>query len=239
MRYTLTTIFCTLLSTYVLAQGVSIDGSISFQELSDTVHFVPMPSPSANLLLKKNRDFIYVGVHSAAAGGINLVLNRKDEFVVLHISGCTGRALYMRVSGDSLVVTKPILDVSIHPEAWDYTGRFVTEHILHRQRSNKEMELEREKCLQLHGYMASTFEEGSYRDVEILLDKKVFGSYKLLVQSTEINTSLTPPQVQRQFYPQQGFTGNRNAMVKFLEAAPGTSLRVNFTTSEWIDLSSN
>jgi hypothetical protein len=218
-----------------IGQEFRIDGSISFQELSDTTTFKIHPTVSKNILIKSNRESIYIGVNNETLGVINLIFTNGTEFMIVHMSGCAGRALYRRTSGDTLTVIKPILNVLEHPEAWDYVGRFVRERL--KSLLMQEQDQEREACFREHGYMPSTIDEGSYRDFEVLLDKKKFRTYMLLIQNVEIDRTVEPHQSRRTYHPTNGVNEDRSVMMKFLDAAPGTTMAIRFNIDQWLDLS--
>lgn len=213
---------------------VMIDGSISFSEFTDTVGYKPKIRMIKSMVLKSNQESIYLGIQNSAMGTVNLILNHDNEFIIIHISASTGRAIYKKVRGDSLAIVKPILSLQTNPEDWDYVGTYAYKNISNNTRSSKEIKRDKERCLKNNGYKASTFDEGSYRDFEVLLAKKVFGAYKMLVQYVDSDSS---GKSLRAFYPANGIIADQRKIQKLLDALPGTSLKIEFNTKEWIDLS--
>lgn len=225
-----------LLATFSLQVNaqVVIDGSITFQEFTDTVDFKSKINLPSRILLKSSKESIYLGVQNSGVGTINLILNRGDEFIIIHISASAGRAIYKKAQSDSLVLVKPLLGVQDNPEVWDYVGAYAYKNILKKLRSPTKTERNKRRCWKNNGYKASTFDEGSYRDFEVLFDKKIFGGDKMLVQYIDSESS---GKTFRAFHPKNGIIADQEQIRKFLDASQGTSLRMEFNIKEWIDLS--
>jgi hypothetical protein len=222
------------ITTHAQFQSVSINGVISFHEKRDTSDFKIIPASSESFLLKKNKDFYYVGIHNSTVAASNVILNKGREYIVIHISACTGRAIYQQITGDSFKVVKPIKDVRTNPEAWDVRGLWVSNTILKDKKDLLQFNNEMQSCLKQYGYMASTVDLGSYRDAEMLLDLKVFSGYRMLIQNTEKNHNAISPMNQYGFYPHNGYTDNSARMKAFLDAREGTSLKIELETENWI-----
>lgn len=213
-----------------------IDGVITFNERQDAVRAKPYKTGNENFLVRSDEKYYYIGIHSETIASANVVLNKGDEFIVIHLSGCTGRGIYKRVAGDSLAVIRPIYNVATDPDKWDVVGCFASGVALKKTKTRDQQISEMQQCLQQHGYMGSTLDLGSYRDAEILLDRKIFAGYKLLMQNTELITVENAVQGRRTYFPAAGVK-KQSAMQKFLACEAGTGVAVSFELKEWIDLS--
>lgn len=227
-----------ILSGYVHAQfqGVAINGIISFHEKRDTTDFKIQPTSSEDFLLKKNSSYYYIGIHNSTTAASNVILSKGNEYIVIHISACTGRGIYQRVSGDSVKISKPIMHVREHPDAWDVRGVWVSNTILNDKKDAQQFSNEMQSCLKNFGYMASTIDMGSYRDAEMLLDLKFFKGYRMLIQNTTKTSAGISSISQYGFYPPDGFRDDASRMKTFLDAREGTSLKIQLDTENWITL---
>lgn len=213
----------------------NINVVISFAERRDTTGSKIHVTGNENVLIRSDKEFLYLGIHSATLASANVILNRGDEFIVIHISGCTGRGTYQR-AGDSLKVVEGIYDVDKRPEKWDVIGRYASAVALKKEKTLPQQQTEMVTCLARWGYMASTLDMGSYRDVEVLLSKRVFRDYRLLVQNTVIENDQGKSVSKRSFHPATGIAADAAHVQEFLACVPGDFVRVNLKTDEWLSV---
>jgi hypothetical protein len=188
------------------------------------------------VLIRSDKDFVYLGVHSDVLASVSVILNKGDEFIVIHASGCAGRGIYKRVKGDSLQIMQAFYDVRTNPEKWDVVGSFAHKVVFKKEKSSQQVRVEMSQCLGKWGYMTSLLDMGSYREVEFLISKKVFNDYHILVQNTEY-VSREAPATQKVFYPSP-VTAQPAAIQKFLDGTTGTALSIPFKTDEWLRINS-
>lgn len=212
----------------------NINGIISFAERRDTTGSKIHSTGNENILIRSDRDFVYLGIHSTTLASANVILNRGDEFVIIHISGCTGRGTYQRVAGDSLKVVEGIYDVDKRPEKWDVIGRYASAVALKKEKTLPQQQAEMLTCFERWGYMASTLDMGSYRDVEVLLSKRAFRDYGLLVQNTVTEHEQGKMVNKRSFHPATGITADAATAQEFLACTPGDFVTINLKTEEWL-----
>lgn len=226
-----------LLSLTCTAQlkTISINGMISLSEKRDTSEFRIDPASTESFLIKRNDKYVYAGIRNYSIAATNVILAKDDKLVVIHLSGCTGRAVYID-HGDSLQVERPIQNVTEHPEAWDVIGVYASEVGLKKKKLLSDQKKEMDTCMKREGYTGSTIDLGSSREAEILIDRKVFAGFSLLLQNTESytenNTTLRRPAV----HPPAGYSGTIDALRKFLAAEQGTVIKDDFNLSAWIKL---
>jgi hypothetical protein len=214
----------------------NINGVISFAERQDTLAR-KYSTNNENYLIRSDKNHIYVGIHSATLSFAGLVFQKGDELIVFHFSGCTGRATYKKLGSDSVVVLKGFYDVTKQPEQWDVVGVYASEFGLKKSKTLAEQKTDTRKCFSTYGYAGSTLDMGSYRDVEVLLDKKVFSGYKMLIQNAVLVPENGKNVREFSYFPSTGVLSDKATMQKFLEAKPDLRLAVNFDYSQWIDLS--
>ena len=82
-----------------MPEGIMLDGSISFAELTDTMHFKMVQTGTYDVTVKKNMNYHYLGIRST--GIVTLVLHTGDSLVVIHASGGTARGKYSVGKDDS------------------------------------------------------------------------------------------------------------------------------------------
>lgn len=219
-------------STCSIAQ-IRIDGSITYSEFADTAVFRNIYQFEQDVIVKSSAEEMYIGIQTDFIGTVNVLLQKGDEYIILHVSACTGRGIYKQ-TGDSLRIVKQIRSVRKYPEEWDYIGEFVWQGVLNNPaRSDQETAERRRMCYKKFGYMADTFDEGSYTDVEVLLDKKFFSGYRMMVQTNRYSKNGNKLMPTKVFYPAID-TGEVAAFEKILDARQTVFARVD--TSRWLSI---
>lgn len=234
MRITLCAGFL-ILSILLSAQmpGVELDGHISYAERFDTNFSKSRLLNGEDILLRKDSSYYYFGIQNTHVGASNLILSKGDTCIVIHISGSVARAIYKRVAKDSFEVIKPILWVTRNPESWDLIGNINTP-TLKVQRSPEEIKTDLRQNLVKHGYTSTNLLLGSYREVEVLLDRRRFKGYRLLIQYVKNNVQQHTVQSQLALYPfQAGMIQQLAAFRTFLGAVPDTKVRVELNEASW------
>jgi hypothetical protein len=230
-----TFILLMLINCSALAQfkSLSVDGIISLSERRDTSELKADPASTEDFVIKRNDRYVYAGIRNYAIAATNVILAKGNQFIVIHLSGCTGSAIY-GVDGDSLRIERPIKDVRKNPEAWDVIGMFASDAALKKTKTLAALKTEMDDCLKHKGYMGSTIDMGSCREAEILIDRNVFQGFKLLLQNSERDSTATSrrPAV----HPPAGFTGDVVSLREFLTADEGSVVKNDFDVAAWIML---
>jgi hypothetical protein len=230
-----TLIMCVGISLSAQLRYENINGAISFHERMDTTQSRIHRTGNENILIRSDQDFIYLGVHSETLASVSIVLNKGDEFIVFHLSGCAGRCTYTKGSDDSLRIKQAFYDVREQPEKWDVVGQFANSIVFKKEKPIETVRTEMVACMNKFGYMGSMLDMGSYRDVEILLSKKVFKDYSIVIQNTEyLPNSRT--QTKKLFYP-EGIIAEQDVIQQFLDGKEKTVLKMQMDVKKWIQLS--
>lgn len=215
-------------------RNISLDGIITYAERFDTVGSRPRLVADDDILIRKDSNYYYFGIHNSVVGASNLILLRGDTCTVMHISGSVTRAHYRVLAGDSLVVTKPILWITRNPEAWEFKGKIYYEHIAKTPRSDAEIKAELAALLEHSGYAATTIDMGSLHNCEIMLSRKIFKGAKVLIQYRKRPLPTGTLQTSLALYPPQPSLAAHIAEVqRFFAAEPATTLRLPLGGMDW------
>ncbi|HMR93026.1 MAG TPA: hypothetical protein PKC69_11945 [Chitinophagaceae bacterium] len=160
--------------------GVSLDGSYSFREMTDTAYFKQGPVQGPYVSIREGKDYYYIYVHSSSI--VNLAFLRTDTLYLLHVSGSVGMSKW--AVSDSLHKAKLIQGlrpVMNFPADWDFVGPFVAERFLNQKKNKSKVQEELIHCLNRKGYTATTFDMGSRNEFELLIRRDLLENALIMI----------------------------------------------------------
>ncbi|WP_370088637.1 WD40/YVTN/BNR-like repeat-containing protein [Ekhidna sp.] len=149
-----------------------IDGSISGLEIRDTAAFKQI-SRSTFHVIKRSKEFTYIGIRSNNSTILNAYLINADSFKVFHASAALGEVSYQREKQNFTTQSDEFEWIYRDPNSWDEK---------HPEGANSI-----ESFYDRFGWMASTWTMGSYREFEMLISNQHFADQsKLLVSFSAV-----------------------------------------------------
>lgn len=239
MKTVLLVLSLSLVATTISAQvkGILIDGVSGYHERTDTIISRPEFFNDDDIVIRKDSNSYYFAINHGSAGATNLILAKGDSCIIIHISGSIGRGIYTMPAADSFAIRRPILWVTRNPEAWDFIGRMGYELVLKQQRTDTQLAEQLRKMYDELGYTASTVDMGSFRDIEVALARERWKGFRLLIQyrrpiqnTVQLQTSIAL------FPPQPELRGQLTTFQSFLQATPGTNVKLIFNRDNWYRL---
>ena len=157
----------------VEAQGtVKIDGAISYTEISDTTKFKKLFSDEFTII-KESRGSYYIAIrtNSFTIGNV-LIYDGKETVKVMHASFSLGDVDYKK-DGDKWQPAEKKF-------TWDYVDPMIRSTF-----ADIDPQIELAAFYKKHKWVANTAPQGSYREMEFLISKKLLNAdSKLIVAFT-------------------------------------------------------
>lgn len=142
-----------------LPDTYQIDGSISINELRDTIQMKEV-SKTPLYLIKKTDKFTYIGIRSNNFTILNAYLVDSDSFKILHASAALGQVNYYRSENHFTTDSESFEWIYRDPNTWDEKHPNGVDNI--------------DSFYEQFGWMANTWTMGSYRDFEMLISNQHF-----------------------------------------------------------------
>ncbi|MEQ6166321.1 hypothetical protein AAOE16_03940 [Ekhidna sp. MALMAid0563] len=155
-------------SLETISDKYKIDGSISVREIVDTT-LMKNVVKDRRFIIKKSEGFTYIGIKSNTSSILNAYLIDANKISVLHSSAALGQIDLVR-EDTTYRATKTEFDwIFRDPESWDEMHPDGVDTI--------------EKFYNRYGWMANTWNSGSYREVEMIIDNAHFTNNTRLIIS--------------------------------------------------------
>lgn len=155
-------------------KGIEIDGTVNYFELSDTIHWKTVKNTS-NVIIRESVDHFYVAVMSNVYSSVSLYLNQEDIVQILHTSYSLGDSQYYSTKSNTWKsVDKQYRWKFRDPILRDTSQNTVISKEI-KEFYNKDISTEEElnEFFKNNWWVASTMPMGSFRDVEILISKRL------------------------------------------------------------------
>jgi len=179
-------------------KGITIDGSIQWNEVFDTTYWKTLEETD-DVLIRENETAFYVGIKSNTYTSVNAYLKKDHHVQIMHCSYSLGNATFVKSNENNnkwvpleekyhWQFRDPILrDTSnknqLHREIKDFYNNTIT------------IETEQSEFYKNNRWISHTMPMGSYREVEILIAKSLIGDIKKIVFSFLKKNEIGQPQI--------------------------------------------
>jgi hypothetical protein len=183
MKYLISIIYILFTLTTVYAQDswkdaskipdkYKVDGSLSIREVTDTTQLKTIVNQQ-RFVIKKSSDFTYIAIRSNTNSMLNAYLIDPNKISVLHASAALGQMDFLK-KNDEYIPTKTEFDwIYRDPEVWDEKHPEGVDSL--------------KDFYSLFGWTANTWNYGSYREVEMIINNAHFiNETRLIISYTSI-----------------------------------------------------
>lgn len=159
-------------------KGIKIDGSVSYQELNDTLQWKTVIR-NPNIIIRESDSRFYLAVMSNTYTSVNLYLPQKGAVKVPHVSYSLGDATYTKTNRGLMAVIDGILEEESGKQVYDWKFRDL---IIRNDSAAIDLTKQMEIFYAVNRWVSHTMPMGSYREVEFILSKDlVFDSNQIYV----------------------------------------------------------
>ncbi len=154
-----------------IKQTYNIDGSIGVKEITDTSTMTTMHKAD-HYVIKRSDTHIYIGIRSNTSTILNTYLITTDTLKVLHASAALGEVNFIK-NGKRYLPEKSAFDwIYRDPNAWPEKHPDGVNTI--------------EEFYDRFGWCANTWYSGSYREFEMIIDRKLANNARLVISYSSL-----------------------------------------------------
>ncbi len=164
--------------------GITIDGSVRFQELNDTVYWKTVIQ-NEHLVVRESKTSYYVAVLSNVYTAVNLYSLNDSLVRVFHVSYSLGDAQYKQVETQEWQASSAVKDPETGKMVYEWKFR---DPILRPDATTIVIEKELSEFYENHLWVGSTMPMGSHREVEFLVSKKLLPNIEAMRISYLVRT---------------------------------------------------